>query len=52
MAKKGEKLSAETRAKIRASCLGRKHDAATKAKITATMRRKWKLIREIEARAA
>jgi hypothetical protein len=47
-----KQFSAEHRAKLRAKALLRKHDAATKAKITATLRRKWKLIQELENAAA
>jgi hypothetical protein len=40
------------KAKMREAMLGRKRDEATKRKISATLRRKWKLIREIERATA
>ncbi len=41
----------EAKQKMREKKLGRKVDAATRAKISATLRSKWKLIRELEATA-
>jgi hypothetical protein len=42
-------MSPEARQKIREARLGTKIPAETRAKISATMRRKWKLIEQFEA---
>ncbi len=44
----GWKLSDETRARMRAARLGRPISDATKKKIGATLRRRWKLIEKLE----
>ena len=44
--------SEELRLKMREAKLGKKRDATTKRKISATLRRKWALIRQLEERAA
>jgi hypothetical protein len=49
---KGWKLSAETRDKMRAARLGRPIDDATRAKISATLRRRWRLIEKLEREQA
>lgn len=42
----------EAKEKMRQKKLGRKIDAATRAKISATLRSKWELIRKLEDQAA
>jgi len=48
---RGWKLSAQTKKKMAAAQRGRKHSAATKAKIGAGSRRFWDRIRQLQADA-
>jgi hypothetical protein len=50
MAKRGWKLSPETRARMSAARAGRTVDAATRAKLSASQKRYWQRVHELLAR--